>query len=99
MQNLVRDFITKYNLQTDKTVRYIDLTSEIGELGKEILKSTDYGKKDFILNDKAIEEIGDCIFSLLALTEIMGIDGEDALLKVLCKYESRFSQKGNISSD
>jgi len=99
MQKLVEGFINKYQLQSDEATRYMDLVSEIGELGKEIIKSTDYGKKDFTTNKLIAGEVGDCIFSLLALCCELGIDAQEALGAALSKYELRFAQKGSIGSD
>lgn len=99
MQKIVSDFIVKHNLQTSGEIRYIDLVSEIGELGKEIIKGTDYGKNDFSKTVKTSDEIGDCLFSLLALCVSFNIDAQEALDNSLSKYEKRFSAKGDISSD
>ena len=99
MQKLVNEFTNKYKLQTDINTRYIDLVSEIGELGKEIIKSTDYGKKNFTPTGQLIDEVGDCVFSMLALCSQLNIDAQEALLKSLTKYEHRFDNKGHISSD
>ena len=98
MQNLVAEFISKYQLQTDEQTRYIDLVSEIGELGKEILKNTEYGKVKFTKSSRMTDEIGDCLFSLLALCCELNIDAKDALCDALAKYELRFDTKGDISS-
>ena len=99
MQKLVNDFIKKYKLQTDEQIRYIDLVSEVGELGKEIIKGSDYGKKLFVKTNQTQNEIGDCIFSLLALCCSLDINAEEAVKNSLSKYQKRFSEKGNISSD
>ena len=98
MQNIVENFIKTYNLQTDATTRYIDLMSELGELGKEIIKATEYGKKNLQLSDPMINEIGDCLFSLLALCCELNVNAEKALLKSLSKYELRLTDKGHIDS-
>jgi len=98
MQKSVEDFIQKYKLQTNETTRYMDLVSEIGELGKEILKSTNYGKNDFTNNMSIADEIGDCVFSLLALCSELNIDAHEALNTSLAKYESRFSKTHDIGS-
>ena len=98
MQKSVHAFITKHNLRTTPQTRYIDLVSEVGELGKEILTATGYGKTEFTLTAHTESEIGDCLFSLLALCTEMNIDAEAALQKALKKYEARFTQKGHISS-
>ena len=46
----------------------------VGELGKEILKGSDYGKTACRNTENAEEELGDCLFSLLALACEMNID-------------------------
>ena len=98
MQKLVEDFISKYQLQTDEHTRYIDLVSEIGELGKEIAKNTDYGRATFMKSSQITDEVGDCLFSLLALCFELNIDAKDALCNALSKYELRFTDKGDIGS-
>lgn len=99
MQKAVANFIAEYNLNTDVQTRYIDLVSEVGELGKEILTSTDYGKKDFLINAQMVDEVGDCLFSLIALCNEMGVDAQHALNNSIEKYERRFANKGNVNSD
>lgn len=98
MQDFVNAFIKKYQLQTDAKTRYIDVASEIGELGKEILVSTDYGKMDLDVNAQMADEMGDCLFSILALCCELDIDAQEALAKALAKYEKRFAKKGDIGS-
>ena len=56
MQELVSKLVNKYNLETIPEIRYIDLTSEIGELGKELLKGTNYGKQEFEKTDNLESE-------------------------------------------
>ncbi|MCL2619904.1 MAG: hypothetical protein FWD97_03080 [Defluviitaleaceae bacterium] len=89
MQELVKEFIEKQGWRTDAQSRYLDLVSEVGELGKEILLSTDYGKTDFSLTPSTTDEMGDCLFSLLALCTEMGINSEEALKQSISKYEAR----------
>ncbi|MCL2170610.1 MAG: MazG-like family protein [Defluviitaleaceae bacterium] len=96
MQQMVSDFVTKYNLHTSAEARYIDLVSEIGELGKEIIKGSDYGKTPFAQTPQMQDEIGDCLFSLLALCDLLEINAEEAVKKSLSKYETRFAEKGDI---
>lgn len=43
----VYGFLDEYKLRCGITERYIGLSSEVGELGKELLKATDYGKSCF----------------------------------------------------
>lgn len=99
MQNRVLSFMNQHNLNGDGVIRYIDLVSEVGELGKEFLKSSDYGTLVCRKNENMVEEIGDCLFSLFALCCTLDIDAETALNIALSKYQMRFEQKGAIGSD
>ena len=99
MQTSVNDFIEKYQLQSDIKTRYIDLMSELGEFGKEILINTNYGKRELEVNEQMADEIGDCLFSMLALCCEMGVDSRDMLAGTLEKYEGRFLRKGDLGSD
>jgi len=98
MQATVKEFVEKYKLQSDIKTRYIDLVSELGEFGKEILVSSKYGKEKLEVNAQMLDEIGDCLFSILALCCEMGIDADEALAKALRKYEMRFECRGDVGS-
>ncbi len=98
MQNKVEVFCEKYNLKSDASIRSLDLVSEVRELCKEVIKGSDYGTKDFKKTDNLALEIGDTLFSLCALCNELDIDMDEALNKVLDKYENRFKNKGTISS-
>lgn len=98
MQSRVSDLIRQYHLTGDGAVRYIDLVSEVGELGKELLKAGDYGTLDCRKNENMVGEMGDCLFSLLALCCALDIDAETALNAALSKYQMRFEQNGEIGS-
>ena len=99
MQRLVEDFVDEYGLRTTKEIRYMDLVSEIGELGKELIKCRDYGKKEFVMTPGVEEEMGDCLFSLFALCGELGVDGEKALIMALDKYRLRFCERGRVGSE
>ena len=98
IQEKVKEMIKKYNLESSNEIRFIDLTSEIGELGKEILKGNDYGKKEYCNTDNVESEIGDVLFSLICIANGMNISLENAIESVLKKYENRFLSNGNIGS-
>ena len=91
----VYDFLDEYKLRCGITERYIDLSSEVG---KELLKATDYGKVDFRMTADTEQELGDCLFSLIALSRELGIDPAAALDSTLAKYKRRFDAKGRIGS-
>ena len=98
IQEKVNELVKQYNLETSTEVRFIDLVSEVGELGKEILQGNDYGKRDFCNTENLESEIGDVLFSLICVANGLNIDLSNALDGVLEKYKDRFSKKGNIGS-
>ena len=98
MQEKVKELTLKYNLGGDVDVKFIDLTSEVGELGKEILKGNDYGTKKFEKTDNISSELGDVLFSLICVANELNIEMDEALRIVLDKYEKRFEEKSNIGS-
>ena len=98
IQEKVNEMVKKYDLDTSVEIRYIDLVSEIGELGKEILKGNDYGKKEFSKTDNLESEMGDVLFSLICIANELNMDLKVALDGVIEKYNFRFAEKGNISS-
>ena len=97
-EKCVYTFIDNHKLRCGGQARYIDLVSERGEVGEELLKGTDYNKQAFCLSDATKSEIGDCLFSLFALYQELQIDPEEALANALAKYKKRFEQRGSIGS-
>jgi len=98
MQNCVKAFVQKNHLSCTAESRYIDLVSEIGELGKEILKGTEYGQNPFQSSGTTMDEMGDCLFSLFALCCEMKIDAREALNASLQKYQKRMETTGSVGS-
>lgn len=98
LQKEVAYFVDNKELKTNVEVRLLDLVSEVGELSKEVLEGSDYGKKTFNNTDEWISELGDVLFSLICIANRTGIDLERALKEVLKKYERRSNKKGEISS-
>lgn len=99
IQNKVRLFTDEKGLNIPLEVRMMDLVAEIGEMAKEILKQTNYGKKSFKGNEDWLGEMGDVFFSLICLANTTEIDLEEGINRVLDKYQKRFEDKGSIGSD
>lgn len=98
IQEKVKKFCKENNLETSVEHRTLDLISEIGEIAKEILKMTDYGRKPLEFREGIKNELGDALFSLIAIANKFDIDLEEALNTVLGKYEKRL-QKGSAGSE
>ncbi len=78
--------------------RLLDVVSEIGEFSKEVLKMSDYGRKESEHRKEAEEEMGDLFYSLITVANSLQIDLEKALNASLEKYEKRM-KKGSAGSD
>ena len=97
-QQQVAAFIQGQGLSLSPEVRMLDVASEIGELAKEVLKGTGYGAAPWAAPVALQEEMGDCLFSLLALCSALELDAGEALSAALRKYARRAAQKGSIGS-
>ena len=103
MQTKVAEVLryTETRIQNKPFVRLADISSELGELQKEILKATSYGSCSIACNTKEsiTEEFGDMLYSMIAFAEENGIDIDVALDTVIQKYRDRFNHKGTVGSD
>lgn len=78
--------------------RLLDTQSELGELAKEYLKNTNYGKDKFKSSLDFELEYGDVMYSLLTLANETGLEAEKCLEKALEKYQLRMKNKNNMGS-
>ncbi|MFA8343632.1 MAG: MazG-like family protein [Rhodothermaceae bacterium] len=97
-QKEIKKFCADNNMETEIEFRVLDLVSEAGELSKEILKSSNYGKSKIELTPNMESEFGDVLFSLMASANCMNINLEKALNAVLKKYKKRLI-KGSTGSE
>lgn len=99
VQDLIKKFTEEKNMNSSVNIRIIDLASEVGELSKEVLKGTHYGRKEFQKTEEWDSEIGDVLFSLICIANETKTNLEDCLKYVLDKYEKRFANKGDLGSE
>lgn len=97
-QKIVLDFNKKHNLHMDAVLRLLDLQTELGELSKEHLKLTDYGRSNFTKGPEWKAELGDLAYSLLALANETEVDIDEALDETLVKYAQRIERGKNPGS-
>ncbi len=97
-QENVRSFVKLNKLEAPLAYRLADLISEIGELAKELLKQTDYGRVEFAVTSNWEEELGDILFSLACLANSTNINLEKALDQTLEKYNHRIEIGGSPNS-
>jgi len=97
-QQRVAAFLDEAGLHSPPAYRLLDLTAEIGEIAADAAKSSDYGADPESLSVSR-DELGDALFSLLALAEELDMDAEVALEEALDKYEARIDTDGTPGSD
>jgi len=101
MQKKVREFNEAnrvYDEEMPVSARMLDIISEMGELNKEYLKSSNYGTKKFTLTKDFELEFGDCMYSLMCLANEVGLDADKSLDKVIAKYKERISKNNRLDS-
>lgn len=99
VQKEIANFCQNYQLDIDPAYRLLDLVSELGEVSKEILKTTTYGKLPMPRAGDALkDEIGDVLFSLICLSNTLDVDMDSALKRALEKYKARLAKNGNPGS-
>ena len=98
LQQQVKDFCQTHQLDTPLEFRMLDLISELGEVAKEILKTSNYGNRKFHLQPEFSDELGD-VFLLITVANQCDIDLEEALQQAIKKYEYRLLTKGNLGSE
>lgn len=91
-------FARRHDLLHDPATHALDLVSEVGEVAKEVLLSTDYGRRALQPRPQLADELGDALYSLLALAEACGVDAGRALGAALQKYERRLAERGKPGS-
>lgn len=98
-QAKVLTFVEANELEIPIAYRMLDLVSELGEISKEILKGSAYGKTPFQQTAAWQEELGDVMFSLACIANSTGVNLEKALEDALEKYEKRIAVKGSAGSE
>ncbi|UPV75470.1 nucleotide pyrophosphohydrolase [Halorussus limi] len=96
-QETVAEFLAEHELDSEPAYRILDLASEVGELAKDVNDSTDYGAEPEEVDVKT-DELGDALFSLLAVAESLDVDAEEALDEALAKYRARIEATGDPGS-
>jgi NTP pyrophosphatase (non-canonical NTP hydrolase) len=98
IQQKIKDFCNEHKMESPIEYRALDTMSELGELAKEMLKMSNYGRKPVEYSEELKLELGDVLFSLMTIANTLNIDLDDALRKVLDKYERRL-KKGSAGSE
>lgn len=98
LQQKVKKFCKENKLESPIEHRVLDTMSELGEVAKEILKMSDYGRKPLKYREELKSELGDLQYSIITIANTYDIDLEEALDIVLEKYKKRL-KKGSVGSE
>ena len=96
-QARVASFVDEQDLDAPAAYRLLDAVSELGEVAKEVCTSTEYGDDPSAV-DVSADELGDALFALLAVCDVLEVDAEAALEASLAKYEERLVASGGVGS-
>lgn len=97
-QEIVKRFVQQHRLECSVEARLLDLVSQLGEVSKELLKSTNYGIDPFAQTAQFGEELGDVYFSLLALAYAAHVDLDQVLQQAMDKYATRLRENSCAGS-
>lgn len=91
-------FASDHNLTHSASVYALDMVSELGEIAKELLIATDYGRQEATYRADIAGELGDALYSLCLLATAVDVDLDAALTATLEKYTQRFQERGHSGS-
>lgn len=98
LQGKIREFSMVHNLDSAPEYKILDTISELGEVAKEMLKMTNYGKNKMNFREEMKLEIGDLLYSVITIANSLNIDLERTVDAVLVKYEKRL-KRGSAGSE
>ncbi|MFH1189030.1 MAG: MazG nucleotide pyrophosphohydrolase domain-containing protein [bacterium] len=100
IQREVSEFISQHNLHYAPEYQALELVSSVGEISKEIIKMSNYGKNEFLEYHKELDsEIGDALFSLIIIANKFDIDLGFILDQTLSKYKDRIDVKREMKGN
>ncbi len=97
-QTRAAKFASDHNLTRSASVYALDTMSELGEVAKALLLTTNYGDHAPTANDELAGELGDLVYSICMLASAVEIDLEQAFSAALNKYTERIRAKGHSGS-
>jgi NTP pyrophosphatase (non-canonical NTP hydrolase) len=98
LQRTVTSFVEEAGIEAPVEARLLDLVSEVGELSKEVLEGTRYGRTPFNAPDGWAGELGDVLFSLVCIANSTGVDLGTDLDGTLDKYREKLALGGDVGS-
>jgi NTP pyrophosphatase (non-canonical NTP hydrolase) len=97
-QKIAGEMSDKCGFERDPMIRYADVMSELGELGKELLLGNNYGTKPMEPAENLAKELGDVVFALALLANSVGLDLDECFDVTMEKYNRRYENTGQTGS-
>ncbi len=97
-QPAVARFVEAHALEVPPAIRLLDLVAETGEVAKELLTGTRYGREEFRPGAAWAEELADLFFALVCVANSTGVNLEAALDDALSRYAARLDERGDAGS-
>ena len=98
LQGQAARFVQAHGLDASPEVRLLDLASEVGEVAKEVLRSTGCGRVPFRPARGWEGELGDALFGRVCLANTTSVDLEARFEDALKECESRLEARGDAGS-
>lgn len=98
LQGRAQRFVRENDLEAATVVRLLDLVSEVGEVAKDVLESSDYRRGTFEPGPSLREELGDAFFSRVCIANTSGVDLEECFEEALERYRARLGAQRNAGS-
>src|SRR4028119_838823 len=97
---LLKEFVARHHLETQPAFSLLDIMSELGEVAKELLKATDYGRQPGSPEaERMRDEIGDLMFGVAYLSTLYNVDPEAAMWESVRKFERRLDRKRGVRGE
>ena len=89
LQKRIKKYCKENNRESPPEHRLLDIMSELGEVSKEVLEMSNYGRESFEYNENIKLELGDLFYSLITFANSLDLDLEECLNLSLEKYNER----------
>lgn len=91
----LRDFIVRYELETEPAFSALEVASHAGQLADVMLRDTRYGRRAATLEGEARErmqaQIGNLMFAIAYLSTLYDVDPETALWESVRRFEEKLN--------
>lgn len=99
-QKQTQEIIDKFDFNWSTYVQYIHLVEEVAELGEAITvnngdRKSGSGEKALADHSDIAEEIGDSLFSVIAVANKLNIDSAEALEAAFKRYQNKLDKLQN----